>query len=284
MAVASTVPNGSYPFAVNGVNGGHTTWVQGTLMVSTPPPPAPTISAGPANGSLTNQNSASFSFSDSQAGVSFLCKLDTGSFTACTSPASYSSLGNGSHTFTVEAKDPAGNISSGNPSRTWTVDTTPPAAPVLDSYPPNPSTTATSTFTWHDTSTDVDHYLCSIENGAFQSTVPSVGGSPQPCSSPLTYNIPNTNNGTHQFAVEAVDHAGNISSSTSYSWKVQKNSGINYTIGNNPIAPLIEGAAPTPIDVTFSNPNSDSERDQQHHGQHQLGHRRRQHAERLHRR
>ena len=83
-------------------------------------------------------------------------------------------------------------------------------APAFTSTPPNPSTTATSTFTWTEQESG-DHFLCSVENGAFQSTVPSDGGSPQPCSSPLTYNVFTTNNGVHQFAVEAVDALGNVS-------------------------------------------------------------------------
>ncbi len=257
MAVPATVPNGSYPFAVNGVNGGHTTWVQGTLVVNTPPPPPPTITAGPANGSLTNQNSASFSFIDSQTGVSFLCKLDSGSFTACTSPANYSSLTDGSHTFTVEAKDPAGNISSGNPSRTWTVDTTPPAAPILDTFPPNPNDVSTSNFSWHDTTADVDHYICSTENGSFATTVPSADGTTQPCSSPLSYVVGTTNNGTHQFAVEAVDKAGNISGSTGYSWKVQKGSIQNFTITGDMTGGALVPAGPArAFATTIHNPNS----------------------------
>lgn len=73
-------------------------------------PPAPTILSHPV--SPTNDTSASFAFSDSAAGVSFQCKLDRGAYTACTSPASYSSLGNGEHEFSVRALDKAGNPSN----------------------------------------------------------------------------------------------------------------------------------------------------------------------------
>jgi hypothetical protein len=165
-----------------------------------------------------------------------------------------------------QIQDASGNLLSPAglpfPGDTYLFDTTAPAAPILDIYPPNPNTTATSTFTWHDTSSDVDHYLCSIENGAFQTTVPSDGQSAQPCASPLTYNIPNSNNGTHQFAVQAVDAAGNVSQSTKYSWNVQKNSGVNYTIGAAAIPPILPTTSPsgaTPINLTFQNPNTDTD-------------------------
>ena len=52
-----------------------------------PAPPAPSITGHPA--SLTNLVAASFSFTDSQAGVTFLCKLDAAAVAACTSPKTY---------------------------------------------------------------------------------------------------------------------------------------------------------------------------------------------------
>src|SRR5207237_4493999 len=76
--------------------------------------PTVTITAQPAN--PTNQTSASFSFSSSKTGSTFQCKLDGGTSTTCTSPASYTGLAAGSHTFTVTATDPAGNTR--NPTST----------------------------------------------------------------------------------------------------------------------------------------------------------------------
>ena len=63
--------------------------------------------------------------------------------------------------------------------------------------------------------------------------MPSHGGPTQPCVSPLTYNVQTTNNGQHQFAVEAVDAAGNISQSISYSWKVAAGSPAEFIINGS---------------------------------------------------
>lgn len=80
---------------------------------SPPPPagpPAPTILSHPS--SPTNDTSASFAFSDSASPVSYQCKLDRGSYTACSSPTAYSNLGLGEHEFDVRAIDKAGHLSS----------------------------------------------------------------------------------------------------------------------------------------------------------------------------
>src|SRR5262249_7066542 len=88
-------------------------------------PPAPTIGTKPA--SPTNATTASFGFTDTQAGVSFLCSLDAAAYAACTSPKNYTALAEGSHTFGVEAQDSGGAISAPT-TFTWTVDLTPPPA------------------------------------------------------------------------------------------------------------------------------------------------------------
>ncbi|HET9591792.1 MAG TPA: right-handed parallel beta-helix repeat-containing protein [Solirubrobacterales bacterium] len=103
----------------------------------TPPPTEPTppadttapdtsIDAGTAG--TTTSTSASFQFSSTESGSSFQCKLDSGSWTSCTSPKSYSSLAVGSHTFAVVATDAAGNTDASPATRTWTVEAEAPAS------------------------------------------------------------------------------------------------------------------------------------------------------------
>jgi hypothetical protein len=85
-------------------------------------PPTPTITSSPPNPS--NSSSATFEFSDTASPVTFLCKLDGGSYVSCTSPQTYTGLADGSHTFSVKANDADGN-ESGATSYTWTIDTAP---------------------------------------------------------------------------------------------------------------------------------------------------------------
>jgi IPT/TIG domain/Bacterial Ig domain len=93
-----------------------------TAIVGLKPPGSvvqPVLTSKPAN--PTNQTSASFSFTDTQTGVSFLCQLDGSAFSACTSPSSYSGLVQGSHTFSVKAQDTSNNQSAAA-SFTWNIE------------------------------------------------------------------------------------------------------------------------------------------------------------------
>jgi hypothetical protein len=92
-----------------------------TTIASTPPPSS--SSAG-----------ASFTFTSSEAGSTFACSLDAGGFTPCASPQTYTGLGDGTHTFRVQAIDAAGNADTTPPAYSWqivgvgpsTTDRTPP--------------------------------------------------------------------------------------------------------------------------------------------------------------
>jgi len=85
-------------------------------------PAAPTITGEPTNPTISTM--ATFTFTDSQAGVSFLCSLDGAAYVACGSGISYSSL-SGTNTFAVEAEDTSGNISVPT-TYSWTVTAPPP--------------------------------------------------------------------------------------------------------------------------------------------------------------
>ena len=84
-------------------------------------PPDTTITSGPAN--PTSSTSASFAFTSSESGSTFECRIDSGSWSTCTSPKSYSSLATGSHTFDVRATDAASNTDATPASQTWTIRT-----------------------------------------------------------------------------------------------------------------------------------------------------------------
>jgi hypothetical protein len=98
-------------------------------------PPDTTIVTHPTD--PTTSTDASFTFTSTETGSIFECKMDAGPFASCTSPKSYAGLsaGGASHTFQVRATDAALNTDASPATFTWTVntagggDTTPPPAP-----------------------------------------------------------------------------------------------------------------------------------------------------------
>lgn len=101
-------------------------------------PPDTTIAAFPSNPSPFSTASFSFTGSDSGSGLaSFQVQLDGAGFASGSSPANYTALANGSHTFQVRAVDAAGNMDPTPASYAWIVDTTPPQ--ILSINRQNPS-------------------------------------------------------------------------------------------------------------------------------------------------
>jgi hypothetical protein len=145
------------------------------------------------------------------------------------------------------ATNPLGGPGAGNGTvagPVYTIDRTPPSKPVFSQTPPNPSSSAVATFAWSSQpAADVSRYECSQENGAWFT-----------CTSPRTYTVAATNNGTHQFAVRAVDAAGNVSTSASYNWKVTQTNGAPFQVTGS-LSGLTIGRT-TPITITLTNPNT----------------------------
>ena len=165
--------------------------------------PDTSITSGPENGSTTSSTSASFSFTGSDnislpADLSFQCKLDGASFAPCTSPAAYTDLSAGSHTFSVKATDQAGNTDPTPDTRTWTIDTTAPDT-TIDTTPSNPSNQTTAAFTFHSSEAG-STFECQLDTGGFAS-----------CTSPASYN--SLTDGSHTFPVRASDAGGNTDQS-----------------------------------------------------------------------
>ena len=199
-------PEGSHTFKVRATDSlSHTGLPTAySWTIDTTPPPAPAIGSGPAN--PTNLTSASFVFSDSEPGLSFQCQRDGGAFSACTSPASYSGLPDGAHTFAVRATDAAGNTGA-TASKGWTVDTVPPDT-TIGSTPPAVSSSGSASFGFASTEPG-STFACSLDGGTFAS-----------CSSPQSYS--GLSNGAHAFQVKATDAAGNSDpTAAAYSWQVQ---------------------------------------------------------------
>jgi predicted extracellular nuclease/2',3'-cyclic-nucleotide 2'-phosphodiesterase (5'-nucleotidase family) len=85
--------------------------------------PTTTITSGPT-GTVT-ETTATFEFEANRQGATFECQLDDGEWAACTSPKSYESLSDGSHTFRVRATNPIGSAVGEPAVRTWTVSSRP---------------------------------------------------------------------------------------------------------------------------------------------------------------
>ncbi len=163
-------------------------------------PPNTILNTKPANPS----NDSTFTFSSDDQFARFECKIDSGAWTACTSPKTYT-LTDGAHTFSVRAVDPAGNIDSTPESYTWTLDITPPNT-ILNTNPTNPSNDVTPTFEFSsDDSTAT--FECKIDSEEWTA-----------CTSPKDYTLAL---GAHTFSVRALDSVGNIDSTPeSYTWTI----------------------------------------------------------------
>jgi calcineurin-like phosphoesterase family protein len=82
-------------------------------------PPQTTITSGPSGSVKTT--SVTFAFASSESGSTFECKFDSGAFTSCTSPKTYSGLAAGGHTFQARATDTSGNTDPTPATRSFKV-------------------------------------------------------------------------------------------------------------------------------------------------------------------
>ena len=185
------------------------------------PPPADTtapqtqVDSGPV--ASTTETTATFTFSASESGSSFACKLDSGSWANCASPKDYADLAIGTHTFSVRATDAAGNADSSPATRSWTVQAPPPPPPPADTtapetsittQPTSPTTDTTASFTF-SSSESGSTFACKLDSASWSA-----------CTSPASY--PSLGTGSHQFSVRATDAAGNTDSTPAgAAWNVQ---------------------------------------------------------------
>ncbi|MHA2621165.1 MAG: fibronectin type III domain-containing protein [bacterium JZ-2024 1] len=196
-----------------------------SILYDTTPPEAPTITSGPAEGSLTNQNAATFEFiandpAPNPSGIArYECSRDGSPFVTCTSPVTYTGLSDGPHTFRVRAVDNAGNTGP-ETARNWSVDITP---PTLTLTAPNGGEhiPGNSTFTMSWTAADAGSGLAgnvvveySADNGGNYST--AVGCENVPAGGPTcNWNVPADNTSQALVRVTVSDLAGNATSDVS---------------------------------------------------------------------
>ncbi len=158
------------------------------------------ISSGPSG--TVPAASAAFGFTSTESEVSYECSLDSAPFAACTSPATFTSLAQGAHTFSVRATDLASHTDASPALRSWTVDTVAPDITFTDA-PADASTTGPRVIFAFTASEGAAE--CSLDGSGFVA-----------CSSPQGFNIPA---GSRSFAVRATDAGGNATTATR-SWTV----------------------------------------------------------------
>ncbi len=164
--------------------------------------PTTTIDSGPSG--TTENASPTFTFSANEAGSTFECKLDDGSFSSCSSPKLLGPLADGPHTFEVRATD-ASNNTGPAASRSFTVDTTAPTT-TIDSGPSGTTQNASPTFTF-SANEPGSSFECELDGGSFN-----------PCSSPKL--LGPLTDGPHTFEVRATDQSDNTGPAASRSFTV----------------------------------------------------------------
>jgi hypothetical protein len=160
--------------------------------------PDTTIDTGPSG--LTRGTAPQFTFSASEAGSTFACKLDTpaseGSYAACSSPQAYTTTVNGPYTFSVRASH-SGSTDPTPATRTFTVDTIAPDTTITGG--PAGSTKAT-TASFSFTAPPGSTFECKLDT-------PAGPGIYAACTSPRPYKT--AVKGAYKFSVRATDAAEN---------------------------------------------------------------------------
>ena len=166
--------------------------------------PATSIDSAPSDPSPSG--AAVFAFSANEGGATFECRLDGGSWTACTSPESYAGLADGGHSFDVRAADAAGNVDATPATFSWTVDTAAPETTIVTA-PADPSPSSAPAFEF-SSSEGGSTFECRLDGGAWTA-----------CTSPES--LAGLADGSHTFQVRATDASGTTDPTpASHTWTV----------------------------------------------------------------
>ena len=172
------------------------------VALASPSTPTPTITSHPTN--PTTVTSATFTYTDSKAGVTFKCSLDGSGFSVCPpSGISYNAQAQGQHTFAVEAQ-----VGSGSPgaAATYSWSIVPPT-PTITLFPANPTASQSAAFNYTDSLAGVS-FKCSLDGSPFATC----------SSSGVTYS--KLADGSHTFRVEAQFGGNTPSTPANFIWSV----------------------------------------------------------------
>ncbi len=112
--------DGSYPFGFTQTDGTITSPVISVTWIRDTTAPDTTLTATPTNPNL--KLSATFSFTSTETGSTFECRLDAGMWSSCVSPFVYSTIANGNHVLEVKATDQTLNTDATPASFSWNQD------------------------------------------------------------------------------------------------------------------------------------------------------------------
>ena len=200
---SATVADGAATITAHAVNSANLSADSSVVVTVDNNPPDTSITTAPP--AVTSSTSASFSFTATET-ATFQCSLDGSAYSACTSPADYTGLAGGSHTFHVIATDTMGHTDATPASYTWNIDTVAPDTSIT-SAPASLSNSASATFSFTSNESGVT-FECRLNSAAFSA-----------CTSPTTYDA--LTNSTYSFQVRAVDAAGNTDDTpASHTWTV----------------------------------------------------------------
>ncbi|HYH58386.1 MAG TPA: S8 family serine peptidase [Thermoleophilaceae bacterium] len=168
-------------------------------------PPGTEIASGPA--SPTASKSASFTFSSTEPGARFECRLDDADqWSACGSVLELAALGNGTHTLGVRAIDGLGNVDPTPASYTWAVDAAPPDTSIVSVQSPVPGARSAS-FEFAATEAGV-RFECKLDDGAWSACAQAT-------------ELSRLAGGSHTLSVRAIDQTGNTDDSPAlHTWSV----------------------------------------------------------------
>ncbi len=166
--------------------------------------------------------------------MTFLCALDGGAASACTTGKTYTGLADGAHTFAVTAVDAAGNTSTATSATPWTVDSTSPVNTAT--FPVSGTTYSAATYnagcstgggdlcgTTSDAVTSVSQVRVSIQqvSGASTGTAPASRPPPRACArrpapprGRWRWPLASMADGSYTVRTYATDAAGNVSTTT----------------------------------------------------------------------
>jgi hypothetical protein len=164
-------------------------------------PPVTTQITGVSVPAVTNQSSITATFVANQTPASFVCSVDNGPESPCSSPASFGGFGPGAHRFVVRAVDAFGGVDPVGASYDWVVDQVAPN--VLSVSVTVTRTSATITWTTDEAATSRVQWGqgSATDRTTLENFTPKTSHSVT-----ITGLLPNT---TYSYHVAGTDQAGN---------------------------------------------------------------------------